>query len=784
MAQAPKGRKSARGRPAGKAPFGGQRAYTGTIHQRPADRLEVPPSPAIDPLEGAINQNGIEGGLDIYNEAKMRFDQCQNWEKDARKLFLEDLKFANADSDNGFQWPNHMRRNRDVDTRPALTVNQTRQHCLQIINDAKKNPPSVKVSPCGGAATFRSAIVFGNVIRYIERKSHAQTAYNVATEFQVKAGIGYWRVTTRYVSDRPGPEAFSTEPAIEPIINPLGVYLDPDIQQRDGSDARFGFVFQDEEKEKFKKEHPKYAGSLGQTTFQNKGGDDWLDQWHVRVCEYFRKTEKRDTLVAIMRKEGEEPIVDFLSNIRKIMSEEQLSELLAKPETRQRDVITDNVEWYKIVGRDVVEKEEWDGKYIPLVRVIGEETIIDGKLDRKGHTRNLKDPQRIYNYWTSAAVEHLALQGKTPWIAPEQAIEGHETYWFTANRVNHAVLPYNQYDEDGNKLDAPQRPAPPEMSQGYLNGMKVAADEFMRASGQWQSEMGQPGNEKSGKAINERQRQGDTATYGFIDNLAIAIRYTGVILIDLIPRIFDTRRVIMIMGKDGKENQIQIDPAQTEPYKLVENQRDAEAIIGIFNPAVGQYSVEADIGPGYATMRQEAFDKYMDLFIARPEAFGILGDLWLRNADWEGADEAAERVMRSIPAHILGQGPSEAEQRLDIDNKKLTSMVTDLTQRLAEKELALSAREADREIDVYRALTDRMKALEDKMPNERMFVEAIIQALHTNQQAEIDLRNILAKTPSGAGEAGDPASLTQKPEETSGLLNATASGDPALGTDV
>ena len=145
------------------------------------------------------------------------------------------------------------------------------------------------------------------------------------------------------------------------------------------------------------------------------------------------------------------------------------------PETKSRDIIEQEVEWFLIVGNEVVDRKIWPGKYIPIVRVIGEETVIDGQLDRKGHTRALKDPQRTYNYWTSSAVEHVALQSKTPYIAPVQAIEGLETYWESANRDNHAILPYNGLDDSGNPIPAPARQAAPEFSPAYMQGMRFAA---------------------------------------------------------------------------------------------------------------------------------------------------------------------------------------------------------------------------------------------------------------------------------------------------------------------
>lgn len=684
-------------------------SHRGTITSRTDDL----PRPWHTPKHGP---EGTDRPKDIiYDEAEERFGHCETWEKDSRRLFLEDLKFAEADPDNGFQWPNHMRRNRDVDRRPALTVNKARIHNLQIINDCKQNKPSISVKPTGDGATFGSAQVFESVIRDIERKSNASVAYDIATEFQVKSGIGYWTIACEYEDN----DTFNQVPRIKAVPDPLTIYLDNNIKERDGSDARYAFEFADWPRDLYGKKYPEY---------KNKGsldvlgsGDNWLDRDHVRVATYWRKTEKKDKLICLEHSiQGlEAGVVERESRIRALFEgdPETFRQLMSMPGTKKRRIITDEVEWFKIVGHDIVDKGQWAGKYIPIIRLIGEETIIDGKLDRKGHTRNLKDPQRIYNYWTSAAVEHVALQSKTPWIASMESIEGYETYWSTANLVNHSYLPFNAIDDDGNKLEPPHRAEMPQFSDAYLKGMEVSGNEIMFASGQFQSQMGQNENAKSGKAIGERQRQGDNATFHFPDNLDVAIRFTGLILIDIIPKLYDVKRVMMVESKEGKQHQITIDPAHPQSHEIEDDTRTLEAVKSIFNPLVGKYSVYADKGPNFATQRQESFDSFTKILGSWPEGINVIGDLYFRAADFPHADEAAERIKRTIPANILGEGPTDAEQKLNQQLQQLTGMLTDATTEIAKLKLHQKATEEKREIGQYQAITHRIEVLAKMMVN-------------------------------------------------------------------
>ena len=133
---------------------------------------------------------------EIVQTAHDRFKLVEDFEADFRKLYIEDVKFCNADSDNKYQWPSEMTRSRELDSRPCLTINKTRQHVLMIQNEIKQDMPAIKISPTSGDATADAAQVFMGIARYIEYNSNAADAYSKAMMSQVQGGIGYWRVTT------------------------------------------------------------------------------------------------------------------------------------------------------------------------------------------------------------------------------------------------------------------------------------------------------------------------------------------------------------------------------------------------------------------------------------------------------------------------------------------------------------------------------------------------------------------------------------------------------------
>jgi len=639
---------------------------------------------------------------EVFRRAKDRFRRCEEWESYARRLFNDDIKFANADSDNKYQWPTRMWTDRERDERPALTVNKVRQHNLNIINDAKMNKPAIKFRAAGNGATVEAARIWDGIARQIEYQSNASAHYDYATTYQVTGGIGYLRVITDYVSD----DSFDQDIYITSVADPMGVYLDPDAKAPAKEDARFGFIFEDIPRDLFELKYPAYK-HLGGDGLQEVG---WSDKDHVRVAEYYEAEDQEDELLLVEGPEG--PIPVHVSDLRRV---DPKSPFLKDKSVLRRPVMRRTFKYYFIVGTHVVEEETkiWPGKWIPIIPVIGEETVIDGRLDRKGHTRAMKDPQRMYNYWASAAVEYGALQTKTPWLVGIESVEGYETYWANANRQNQAYLPYRSVGDDGKPLPPPSRVEPPVPSPVALKGMELANIEMQMVSGQYENQLGQQGNERTGRAIAERQRQGDKATYHFIDNLAIAIRQIGKIVLDLVPKIYDTQRVMTILAENQESLEVKLDPQAKQAFSVQLNEQ-AEVVGRVLNPSIGKYEVMADVGPGYATRREEAFNALTLILTQNPGLTSVIGDIMFRAGDFPMAEEAAERLKRLVPPQALGQGPTPTEQALMQQVQQLQGALQATMDELTKEKGKSQARLEKREVEVYDAITKRLQVVQQQ----------------------------------------------------------------------
>jgi len=608
------------------------------------------------------------GDAEIIREAKARFERCVAWESTARANALADAKFANGDSVNKWQWDTDVQKKRGA--RPMLTMNKTRQHILQIVNDARQHKAQIKVTPVGGHASYEAAQVFSGIVRRIEYQSKAVDAYSTAIYHQVETGIGYVRVVTDYADE----ETFDLDIYIHRIADQNTVYMDPDAKQYDKSDSNFTFVFVDKPRDM-----SQYK-DLVPTSAALDHSDGWNDKDHIREAEYFRRTNNNDKLYRLP---------DGSSRLESDMDDDERDSMKEAIEAQGdlddedpqkimvRRVSTPVIEWFKIVGDRIVDREPWPGRYIPIVPFIGEEVVIDGQMDRRGHTRCLLDAQRMYNYWSSAATEQVALQTKTPFTGPARAFEGYEKFWDNANTDNMPWLPYNDVDDTGQTIPngRPAREQPPVMAEAYVKGMEIAREDMMMVSGQYQALVGAPSNEISGTAIQQRQRQGENSTYHYIDNQAKGIRQIGRIVLDLIPKIYDTARVIKIMAEDGSESDVHLVPNAPTSHQQIAmtpqgpqpvTPQQADAVTAdpnapnpkvIFNPNVGRYDVEADVGPSFGTQREEAANAFAQIMAQNPAAFQVVGDFWAQNSDFPGADELAERLRRGLPPQYKADTP-------------------------------------------------------------------------------------------------------------------------------
>ena len=545
----------------------------------------------------------------ILKEARSRLKRAVEDDGENRKMALEDLKFM---AEEGAQWPAEILAERLAFKRPCITVNKMPVYVDQVVGDQRMNRPSIKVSPVDNNADVRTASVLGGWTKHVWRASKADAIIDHGFEHSVACGYGAMRVVTKYSSD----SSFDQDAFIAKIDNALAVYWGPHTEY-DCSDAMYCFLVSDigtdEFKDKYKVEPVSYREADSQYI------DGWATKDTVRVAEYFIK----------------EPITKTLHLLEDGRTVDVLQE--GDVSVKSRQVETYKIMWYLLSGNKILEDREWVGKkYIPVIPIWGKELNVGGKRIIRGLIRNAKDSQRMYNYWASVDTETIALQPRNPYLLTARQIEGHEEMWKSTQVMNHVYLLYNP---DKDAPGAPQRQAPPQLSSAMVEKLKETDQEIRDTIGLQKAALGMQGNERSGEAIRERKKEGDVGTFAFIDNLSRSIEQLGRVLIDVAPGILDTERIIRLGLDDGGYEFATVNMPLSDGQVLNDL-------------SVGTYDVSVDVGPSFTTQRTEARQSMQEFMQYYPQAATIIGDLYAKAMDWQGADKVAERLEFLLPPEI------------------------------------------------------------------------------------------------------------------------------------
>ena len=659
---------------------------------------------------------------DTLDEMRSRYTMAIAAYSDSREDELDDLRFMAGSPDNQWQWPADVLATRGavqgqtINARPCLTINKLPQHVRQVTNEQRQNRPSGKVIPADDKADVEVAAIYDGMVRHIEYMSDADVAYDTACENQVTYGEGYIRILTEYCDE----DSFDQDLRIGRVRNSFSVYMDPMSQDPTGADAEWCFITQDITKAEYEREYPD-AAPLS-SILASGVGDQYLSQWltedTIRIAEYFYYKHEDATLNLYP---GNQSFFDGSPE------DKQMKEMGLKP-IKSRRVDRKKVMWMKTNGFESLEEREWAGKWIPVVRVIGNEFEVEGQIYISGLVRNAKDAQRMYNYWTSQEAEMLALAPKAPFIGYGGQFEGYEMQWKTANTTNWPYLEVNPDVTDGMGavLPLPQRAAPPLPQTGLIQAKMGASDDIKSTTGQYDSSLGATSNERSGRAILAREKQGDTGTYHYVDNLARAIRHITRQLVDMIPKIYDTERIARIVGLDGEVDMVKINPQQPNPVNEIRDMNTGIVIEKIYNPGVGRYDVVVTTGPSYMTKRQEAMDAMSQILQGNPQLWSVAGDLFVKNMDWPGSEELAARLAKTIDPKLLEDGDKDpalqaAEQQMQAMGAELDQMAQMMQNFQKSVEVQdLERKNFEAEIKAYQAETQRISAVSAGMTAEQI----------------------------------------------------------------
>ena len=523
-----------------------------------------------------------DAGLTLEQAKAMYRLYHDYWQPIYREAKIDLLMYA---GDKATHWGNGWDSNYKLPN-SAVVINELPQFVHQVCNDIRQNTPSIKAIP-DYDSDEETAEINSELIRAIEYRSCADEVYDTAAEYQVAGSIGFIAVDHDYVD---GDSDFQ-ELLIKRVVDPFSCYIDPNSVECDGRDAMGAIRLEEVSKKDFKKLYP----DANYVCFVDEKDSDKKDV--ITIAEIFVKE-----WIDVRRKKA------------KVMR-------------------------YKFSGEALLDKTEFPSQYIGLVPVYGSEIWIEGKRRLLSLIRNAREPQRRLNHWASKESQILSMAPIAPVMAQVGTLVNDRGQW--QNQGAEMVLEYNATDIDGNPAAPPQRLAPPPIPTGIINAMQGAKENIKESMGLYNASIGNRSNETSGVAINARKIEGDVATYHFADNLRRAITHVGRILVDAIPRIYDTPRILQVITEEEATKTVGVNGAEMQ-----EGQERP------FDLTKGKLHVRVSTGTSYTTKRQESAALMGDLIRQNPQLLNVIGDIWAKNTDMAGADVIAKRFKKMLPPNL------------------------------------------------------------------------------------------------------------------------------------
>jgi hypothetical protein len=591
----------------------------------------------------------LELALERYRDA-MTIEQSET------ALALRDLQFAQ--NEDNCQWDDAIKKQRlgDHPPRPCLTINKIPEKIDQVEGEFRQLKPSFKLRPVDSVSDPKTADILSGIMRHIEYNSNARTAYNTSYNSKLHCGRGAWRIDIVDADDDP----FVKDIKISRVPNALAIVVDPDAKEMDKSDAGWQFVIEEMSVAKFKATNPDCDLSGWDT--KNSIYQGWVSDKTIRVAEYWYKENGKETFCRVRRNiNGVESVITVPE--RALQGTDVIME--------SKEVERPKVKWCKMVCTEVIDgPHDWPSKYIPIVHDIGKEIFIGSQSKKRGMVRHAIVPQQMYNYWSSAQTEQIALQPKAPYTVTSRMIEKFKNIWDMANIKNFFYLPYEP-DPQAPTL-SPRREPPPQMSVAMASELNRMSHDIMSAMGIYQASLGDAGNEKSGTAIFARQRQGSMGTYVFVDNFGIAYVHSQKIIIDLIPYIYDTERIVRIIGPDEKYQTVPINARPSSPIMQGFSDHKPGPTGYINDVTVGKYDVMGSIGPSYNSQREELGSILGEIIKSMPPAIGgALLKPFVRTIDMPNSDQIVEEIQTAMES---GNQPTFEQQmamkKLELDGLK------------------------------------------------------------------------------------------------------------------
>jgi Phage P22-like portal protein len=655
-----------------------------------------------DPVAKNYVPEGFKSSEDFIRDMRQEYQADVDFDRINRYEAIDDLRFSA-----GEQWdPVVLLQRKGL---PCLVINTIPQFTAQLVGDWRESRKAIKVVASNNN-DVDIADIREDLVRSIEMQSRADRSYDQAFESMIQCGDAAFKVNVEYARD----DVFDQDIFIRPIEDALAVVWDRFSVDPTGRDARRVFVDDRIPKDEFTRKWPNAAG--GSNLLESDKIDrvtlaGWMDQESYRVTEYWRMIEREKTLALFDN--GRMYEIDD-TNMQDIVEKNGTP-------TKTRVVWCRYAQMHYCSGADILAGPyEYRLNRLPIIRMSGRIVNVAGRRVRYGLVRFMKDPSRLKNFWRSVAAEQLGYAPKAQWLATQSAVEGRQEAFRKAHLTRDPLLIVNDEAIIGQNI---QRIEPPQPQAAIFQEVAMNTQDMKDVSGIQDASLGMRSNETSGKAIMNRQHEGDIASQTYYDNADAALLEAGDVINQLIPQIYDGTRVIRLIGQD-----------ESVKFQRINDPMDPKSV----DLGAGMYDVALSTGASYTTRRAEAADAMMNAIQVWPELMQIAGDLVVKAQDWPGAEELSERIQKTIPQQFLTPEEQAKSGGPPPVSPQMVQQAQQLIQQLQAENASLKQDKTIEfkklEIESYNAETKRIAALnQDRGMETQIEMDAIEHLIKGSQ---------------------------------------------------
>lgn len=633
-----------------------------------------------------------------------------------------------------------------------LTSNKLATMANALLGEQQQNTPQLQVVPMDDCDA-ETAHLRELITKDIMFSTSATVAYQVAASQAAIGGFGAFFWDTEYT----GSKSFDLDFVCRYFKDSTRTYFDVGAEKVNKTDgnrcgyitrmtrAKFRQIYGKEYEEKISKVHGITASKEEiALAVQPDEGDDpftWADNDAITIIDDFVRKYTKDTLYKLSNGKilNQEEMDELVGKSERLNEQQSILEMQGgmqgmqpMPEEGMTGDVTESVEeeapeegvdpddidmmtlWYegepvrieekretkkskvmhyKIAGDYILEENEFPSEQLPGI-FVDQNSYYDknGKQICRSFFGDAKDTQRYINYLRTQSAYIIKISRYDQFIGSKKNVASLDTQrnWRDPNNTQ-GLLAYDE-SPNGHK---PEQIRPPELSQSLLTQYQLAVEDLYTSTGLYPTRMGDQGNEVSGKAIDARTRQGSYPTYIFFNSLNRAIATGGEIVNEMIPRVYDSERVIALMTPDEGMKNITINKQADDYGELIEN-----------DIRKGTYEVRLKPGPSYEGQKQEALQSLKEVLAVDPAAFALVADLYADNLPLANNIEIKNRLKTLVPPGIVeagktGKMPEQSQQpnpeqqamAMEAQFKQKDLAIKEKVAALKEQELELKKKE-------------------------------------------------------------------------------------------